>query len=40
MRALVVVEGRPRAIHWTHAEEVNRDLSDFLGEAARKKAAA
>jgi non-heme chloroperoxidase len=26
----VVIEGGPHAIHWTHAEEVNRALLDFL----------
>jgi len=28
---LVVVEGGPHAINWTHADEVNRELVDFLG---------
>lgn len=30
---LVVVEGGPHAITWTHAEIVNRELVDFLGQA-------
>jgi non-heme chloroperoxidase len=29
---LVVVEGGPHGLTWTHAETVNRDLLDFLGE--------
>ena len=29
---LVVVEGGPHCITWTHAEEVNRALLDFLGQ--------
>ncbi|MDC4203716.1 MAG: alpha/beta hydrolase [Candidatus Manganitrophus sp.] len=37
---LFVVNGGPHGINWTHAEEVNRSLVNFLGEAARKKAAA
>lgn len=37
---LVAVEGGPHGINWTHAEEVNRSLVNFLGEAARRKAAA
>ncbi len=28
----VVIEGGPHAIGWTHAEEVNRALLDFLGK--------
>ena len=28
---LVVVEGGPHGITWTHAEKVNRELLDFLG---------
>jgi non-heme chloroperoxidase len=36
---LVVVEGGPHGINWTHAESVNRKLLEFLGEAAMKKAA-
>jgi pimeloyl-ACP methyl ester carboxylesterase len=30
---LVVVEGGPHGIAWTHAEKVNRELRDFLGQA-------
>lgn len=37
---LIVVNGGPHGINWTHAEEVNRGLVNFLGETARKKAAA
>jgi pimeloyl-ACP methyl ester carboxylesterase len=29
---LVVVEGGPHGITWTHAEKVNRELLDFLGQ--------
>ncbi|MFA7198792.1 MAG: alpha/beta hydrolase, partial [Methanoculleus sp.] len=29
---LVVVEGGPHGIGWTHAERVNRELLDFLEE--------
>ena len=29
---LVVVKGGPHCITWTHADEVNPDLVDFLGE--------
>lgn len=36
---LIVVKGGPHGIHWTHAEKVNRDLLEFLGQAAEKKAA-
>jgi len=28
----VVIEGGPHAVHWTHAEEVNRALLEFLGQ--------
>ncbi|MGZ7047850.1 MAG: alpha/beta fold hydrolase, partial [Methanobacterium sp.] len=28
---LVVIKDGPHGIAWTHAEEVNRDLLDFLG---------
>jgi non-heme chloroperoxidase len=27
----VGIEAGPHAIHWTHADEVNRALLDFLG---------
>jgi len=30
---LKVIEGGPHAINWTHADEVNRELIAFLGEA-------
>ncbi len=29
---LVVVEGGPHGITWTHAEKVNRELLDLLGQ--------
>ena len=29
---LVVVEGGPHGLNWTHAEHVNRELLDFLGQ--------
>jgi pimeloyl-ACP methyl ester carboxylesterase len=28
---LVMISGGPHGLNWTHAEEVNRDLLDFLG---------
>jgi pimeloyl-ACP methyl ester carboxylesterase len=28
----VVVKGGPHGLNWTHAEEINRELLDFLGE--------
>jgi non-heme chloroperoxidase len=31
----VVVAGRPHAIIWTHADEVNRTLLDFIGDPER-----
>ena len=31
---LVVVEGGPHGVNWTHPEEVNRALVSFVGEAA------
>ena len=40
---LVVVEGGPHGLNWTHAERVNRELLDFLAQGAestRKLAAA
>lgn len=37
---LVVVEGGPHGINWTHAEKVNQELLTFLGQAIPKKAAA
>jgi non-heme chloroperoxidase len=36
---LVIVEGGPHGINWTHAEKVNRELLGFLGEATAKKVA-
>ncbi len=35
---LVVVKDGPHCITWTHADEVNRELVNFLGEAAAKRA--
>jgi non-heme chloroperoxidase len=32
----VVIEGGPHGIIWTHAEEVNRELLDFLGAKGRQ----
>jgi non-heme chloroperoxidase len=37
---LVVVEGGPHGVTWTHAEKVNKALLDFLGQAARSSQAA
>lgn len=34
---LVVVEGGPHGITWTHAEQVNRELLDFLTEGKREQ---
>jgi non-heme chloroperoxidase len=36
---LVVVKGGPHCITWTHAEEVNRELVNFLGEGTGKHTA-
>ena len=36
---LVVVEGAPHGMLWTHAEQVNRALTDFLGQSAQARAA-
>jgi non-heme chloroperoxidase len=36
---LSVVKDGPHCITWTHAEEVNRELLNFLGEATGKRAA-
>jgi non-heme chloroperoxidase len=33
---LVVIEGGPHAIPWTHADQVNRALLDFLGSYGRR----
>jgi non-heme chloroperoxidase len=35
----VVVKDGPHAINWTHAEEVNRELLNFLGAGVTKEAA-
>ena len=35
----VVVKDGPHCITWTHADEVNRELADFLGKGAAKSAA-
>jgi non-heme chloroperoxidase len=37
---LVVVEGGPHGVTWTHAEKVNQALLDFLGQAAQGSQAA
>ena len=37
---LVVVEGGPHGITWTHAEKVNHELLGFLGQTARSSQAA
>ena len=37
-RQLVVKDG-PHCITWTHADEVNRELADFLGKGVAKRAA-
>ncbi len=34
---LVVIEGGPHGLNWTHAEKVNRELVDFLGEQTQQK---
>jgi non-heme chloroperoxidase len=36
---LVVVKDGPHCITWTHADEVNRELVNFLGEGTGKRAA-
>src|ERR1700694_3433230 len=36
---LVVIKGGPHAINWTHADELNSELADFLGKGAAKRAA-
>ena len=30
---LIVIEGGPHGLNWTHAEEVNRELLNFLGNS-------
>jgi pimeloyl-ACP methyl ester carboxylesterase len=34
---LVVVEGGPHGLTWTHAEQVNRELLDFFGQSTSSK---
>jgi non-heme chloroperoxidase len=34
---LLVVSGGPHGLNWTHAEEVNRGLMDFLGQKVQSK---
>jgi len=36
---LVVVKDGPQCVIWTHADEVNRELADFLGKGVAKSAA-
>jgi len=36
---LVVVEGAPHGLLWTHAEQVNQALINFLGQSAQARAA-
>ena len=35
---LVPIKDGPHAVNWTHAEEVNRELADFLGKGVAKPA--
>jgi non-heme chloroperoxidase len=35
---LVTIKDGPHAVNWTHAEEVNRELMDFLGKGVAKHA--
>ena len=35
---LVVVEGGPHGLTWTHAQQVNRDLLEFLGQGTQSAA--
>jgi non-heme chloroperoxidase len=37
---LVVIEGGPHGMTWTHAEQVNHELLGFLGRTARSSQAA
>ena len=37
---LVVIEGAPHGLAWTHAEEVNRTMMEFLGKTGRTSKAA
>ncbi len=34
-RKLVVIEGGPHGIAWTHTEQINHALMEFLGEATQ-----
>ena len=36
---LVVIKDGPHAVNWTHADEVNAELVNFLGKSATKRAA-
>lgn len=36
---LVAIKGGPHAVSWTHADEVNMELVNFLGKGAAKRAA-
>ena len=36
---LVVIKDGPHAVNWTHADEVNAELANFLGKGAAKRAA-
>ena len=36
---LVTIKDGPHAVNWTHADEVNTELVNFLGEGAAKRAA-
>src|ERR1700694_1342539 len=36
---LVVIKDGPHCVTWTHADEVNRELANFLGKGAAKRAA-
>ncbi len=36
---LVVLDGAPHGLLWTHAEQVNQALVDFLGQSAQARAA-
>ena len=37
---MVVIKGGPHCITWTHADEVNAELVNFLGEGAKRAASA
>jgi non-heme chloroperoxidase len=36
---LATIKGGPHAVNWTHADEVNAELMNFLGKGAAKRAA-